>query len=227
VARITAAAHERGCVAGWDLAHAAGNVLFELHEWNVDFAIWCTYKYLNSGPGAVAGCFVHERHGRNRDLPRLAGWWGNDPAQRFRMHLEPEFIPQTGAAGWQISNPPILALVPVRASLAIFDEVGMPALRARSECLTGYMQYLLDQLPDGRCEVITPRDPRRRGCQLSIQVHDRPMELFKAVLEAGVIGDFREPNVIRVAPAPLYNTFEEVFAFVQILGSLLAQDAHR
>jgi kynureninase len=220
MARITAAAKRRGCVVGFDLAHAAGNVLLRLHDWQVDFAVWCNYKYLNSGPGAVGGCFVHEAHGRDLDLPRLAGWWGNDPATRFRMHLEPDFVPRVGADGWQISNPPILAMVPLRASLALFDEAGMPALRARSECLTGYLQYLLDQMPAGRFEVITPRDPARRGCQLSILAHDRPRQLQRA-LEGEVVCDFREPNVIRVAPVPLYNTFQEVWQFAQVLAGHL------
>jgi kynureninase len=224
-ARIARAARRQGCVVGLDLAHAAGNVPVRLHDWDVDFAVWCTYKYLNSGPGGVAGCFVHERHGHNRDLPRLAGWWGNDPALRFRMQLEPEFIPHLGAAGWQVSNPPVLALVPVRASLVIFDEVGMPALRARSESLTGYLQFLLDRVPGNHFEVITPRDPGQRGCHVSIAVRDRPVELLRTLIEEGVIGDFREPDVIRLAPAPLYNSFHEVWACVQILARLLGEKA--
>jgi kynureninase len=216
--RIAAAAHRQGCVMGADLAHAAGNVPLALHDGQIDFAVWCNYKYLNSGPGAIGGCFVHERHGRNEKLPRLAGWWGNDPATRFRMHLQPEFVPQPGAEGWQVSNPPILSMVPLRASLALFDEAGMPALRAKSERLTGYLQYLLDRLPAGRFETITPRDPARRGCQLSFLVHDRAWELVRTLLEAGIVCDFREPNVIRVAPVPLYNTFHEVWRFVQALA---------
>jgi kynureninase len=218
VKRITAAAHRQGCVAGWDLAHAAGNVVLHLHDWQVDFAVWCSYKYLNSGPGSVAGCFVHETHGRNLALPRLAGWWGNDPATRFQMHLQPRFVPQPGAAGWQVSNPPILALAPLKASLALFDEASMAALRAKSERLTGYLQYLLDRLPAGRFELITPRDPTQRGCQLSLLVHERPRELLRALESEGVVCDFREPNVIRVAPVPLYNTFQEVWRFAQVLA---------
>src|SRR5262249_18702224 len=147
---------EQGCVVGFDLAHAAGNVVLHLHDWQVNFAVWCSYKYLNSGPGAVAGCFVHEMHGKNASLLRLAGWWGNDPATRFQLQLQPEFVPRAGADGWQISNPPILSMAPLRASLAIFDEAGLPALRAKSERLTGYLQELLDQLPGGRFELITP-----------------------------------------------------------------------
>jgi kynureninase len=219
---VTAKAKQQGCIVGFDLAHAVGNVLLHLHDWQVDFAVWCTYKYLNGGPGSVAGCFVHETHGRKIDLPRLAGWWGNDPATRFRMHLQPDFVAHPGADGWQVSNPPILALVPLRASLALFDEAGLPALRAKSECLSAYLQYLLDQLPAGRFEIITPRDPALRGCQLSLLVHDRPRELLQALSEAGVILDFREPNVIRVAPVPLYNTFHEVWTFARVLARQVA-----
>jgi kynureninase len=216
--RIAAAGHRQGCMVGFDLAHAAGNVLLNLHDWQVDFAVWCNYKYLNSGPGAVGGCFVHERHGMNAALPRLAGWWGNDPTTRFKMQLQTEFIPQAGVDGWQVSNPPIFALVPIRASLAIFDEAGMPALRAKSERLTGFLLSLLDEMPRGKYEVITPRDPNERGCQVSIQVRDRPRELLHCLEGEGVVCDFREPNIIRVAPAPLYNTFHEVWDFTRILS---------
>lgn len=218
IARITAAAHQHGCVAGWDLAHAAGNAALKLHDWNVDFACWCSYKYLNSGPGGVAGCFVHERHGRNTSLLRFGGWWGNDPDTRFRMHLEPEFIPRPGADGWQLSNPPILAMAALKASMEIFDEVGMAALRAKSRRLTGYLQFLLDRMPAGRFEVITPRDPAARGCQLSILAHREPKATFDALHTAGVVCDFRQPNVIRVAPVPLYNTYHDVWRFAQILA---------
>lgn len=220
IPRLTALAHKHGCVVGFDLAHAAGNVVLRLHEWNVDFAVWCTYKYLNSGPGAVAGAFVHERHGNNLALPRLAGWWGNDPSTRFRMHLEPDFVPRRGADGWQLSNPPILALAPVRASLTLFDEATMPALRARSERLTSYFIDLLSTLPSSRCELITPRDPQRHGCQVSLRIPDRPREVQQALQAAGVICDFREPDVIRAAPVPLYNTFHEVWSFVRTLASV-------
>jgi kynureninase len=215
LSRLTSLASEQGCVVGYDLAHAAGNVLLQLHDWDVDFAVWCNYKYLNSGPGAVGGCFVHERHGQNFDLPRLAGWWGNDPATRFQM--PDKFVPRLGADGWQISNPPIFSLAPVRASLAIFDQACMPALRAKSEQLTRYLENLLDQLPPGRFEIVTPRDSRRRGCQLSILVHDRPRELMAALKANGVVCDFREPDVLRLAPVPLYNSFHEVWSFVRIL----------
>ena len=216
---ITAAAHRHGCIVGLDLAHAAGNVPLRLHDWDVDFAVWCSYKYLNSGPGAVAGAFVHQRHATNRDLPRLAGWWGNDPATRFRMHLEPDFVPVPSADSWQVSNPPILAMAPLRASLAIFDQAGgMTRLREKSERLTGYLQFLLDSAPSKLFQVITPSAPGERGCQLSILVHEHPKELFQKLEAAGVKGDFREPNVIRVAPTPLYNTFREVWRFAKILA---------
>jgi kynureninase len=218
VPRLTAAARRQGCAVGLDLAHSAGNVPLSLHDWDVDFAVWCSYKYLNGGPGAVAGCFVHERHGRATGLPRLAGWWGNDPATRFRMQLESDFVPRPGADGWQLSNPPVLALAPVRASLALFDEAGLAALRARSERLTGYLQFLLDRLPPGRVEVLTPREPERRGCQLSLRVADRPREALRALQAEGVVCDFREPDVLRVAPVPLYNTFHEVWTFAHTLG---------
>jgi kynureninase len=213
-------AHRHGAILGLDLAHVVGNVPLHLHDWNVDFAVWCSYKYLNSGPGAVAGCFVHARHGHNPSLPRLAGWWGNDPATRFRMHLEPDFVPRPGADGWQLSNPPILALAPVRASLDLFDQAGMTALRHKSERLTGYLLDLLDTLPPGRCEVITPHEPAARGCQVSLRIGDRPREAQKALESAGVVCDFREPDVIRAAPVPLYNTFQEVWSFVRILVAL-------
>ena len=216
--RIAAAARRRGCLVGFDLAHAAGNVPLSLHDWDVDFAAWCNYKYLNSGPGAVAGCFVHERHARNPGLPRFGGWWGNDPETRFRMHLEPNFLPREGADGWQISNPPIMALAPVKASYDLFDAVGLPALREKSLRLTGYLQFLLDDVSAERFEVITPREPEFRGCQLSIMVHDRPRELLAALKDEGVICDFRAPNVIRVAPVPLYNTFLDVWRFANILS---------
>jgi kynureninase len=220
IERITSLAQKRGCVVGFDLAHAIGNVPLALHDWNVDFAVWCSYKYLNAGPGAVAGAFVHERHATNQKLPRFAGWFGNDPHTRFRLHLEPEFIPVPSADGWQISNPPIFSMAPLRASLAIFDEAGgMEALRAKSIKLTGYLQFLLESNRVGkRFTVITPGEMDARGCQLSILVHEHPKELFRKLQAAGVKCDFREPNVIRVAPTPLYNTFREVWRFAKILA---------
>jgi kynureninase len=219
IEKITAAAQKRGCLVGIDLAHAAGNVPLSLHDWNVDFAAWCSYKYLNAGPGAAAGAFVHERHATNRELPRLAGWFGNDPNTRFRLHLEPEFIPVASADSWQISNPPIFSMAPLRASLAIFDEAGgMEALRAKSSKLTGYLQFLIESAKHSKLTVITPRETEARGCQLSILVHEHPKELFQELEAAGVKCDFREPNVIRAAPTPLYNTFHEVWRFARILA---------
>ncbi|WP_432839834.1 kynureninase [Dactylosporangium sp. CA-092794] len=200
---ITAAGQAAGAVVGWDLAHAAGNVPLRLHEWNVDFAAWCSYKYLNSGPGALAGAFVHERH-TGAALPRFEGWWSTEPATRFEM--APVSRPPRTADAWQVSNPPILAMSPVRTSLALFDAVGMPALRARSERLTGYLEGLLD--PIG-VEVVTPRDPARRGCQLSLRVPDAG-GLSKALRHRhGVITDSREPDIVRLAPVPLYSTYHD------------------
>ena len=215
--RITRAARQQGCRVGFDLAHAAGNVVLELHDWDVDFAVWCTYKYLNGGPGSVAGCFVHEQHGTNPALNRFAGWWGNDPEERFQMHLLPDFEPRPGADGWQLSNPPILAMAPVKASLDIFDEVGMPALRKKSEKLTGYLLGLIDRIPGDRYEILTPRDPAARGCQLSIRVKENARRLLDGLEERDVVCDFRAPDVIRVAPVPLYNSFQDVWEFARIL----------
>jgi len=218
IERITAAAQAYGIVIGFDLAHAAGNVPLTLHEWNVDFAVWCSYKYLNAGPGAVAGVFVHERHATNTKLPRLAGWFGNDPNTRFRLHLEPEFIPVASADGWQISNPPIFSMAPLRASLAVFDDAGaMEPLRAKSIRLTGYLEFLLKEIGSKKFSIITPREPEARGCQLSILAHEHAKELFDKLQAAAVKCDFREPNVIRVAPTPLYNTFHEIWRFAKIL----------
>ena len=219
IKKITAFAQQLGCIVGIDLAHAVGNVPLDLHDWNIDFAVWCSYKYLNAGPGAVAGAFVHERHATNRDLPRLAGWFGNDPNTRFRMHLEPEFIPVPSADGWQVSNPPIFSMAPLRASLSVFDEAGgMEPLRAKSIKLTGYLEFLLGSTSESQLSVITPRETSARGCQLSILAHEHPKESFKRLEATGVKCDFREPNVIRVAPTPLYNTFHEVWRFAKVLA---------
>ncbi len=211
-------AHAHGALCGFDLAHAAGNCAMALHDWQVDFAVWCSYKYLNSGPGAVAGCFVHERHGNDPSTPRLSGWWGNDPASRFGMPRD--FAPQPGAAGWQLSNPPILSLAPLAASLELFDAAGMPALCAKAQRLTAYLERSLALLGGGRFEIITPPPPAR-GCQLSVRV-PRGAKAVAAALEArGVIADFRAPDVIRAAPVPLYNTFHDVWRFAQaFLGAL-------
>src|SRR5438874_18822 len=219
IEKITAAARKHSIIAGFDLAHAIGNVPLSLHDWNVDFAVWCSYKYLNAGPGAVAAAFIHERHASNTSLPRLAGWFGNDPNTRFRLHLEPDFIPVPSADGWQISNPPIFSMAPLRASLAIFDEAGgMEPLRVKSIKLTGYLEFLIDQIGSKKFSVITPADPKARGAQLSIQAHEHPKQLHEELLAAGVKCDFREPNVIRVAPTPLYNTFHQVWRFARILA---------
>lgn len=216
---LTEAGHKVGATVGFDLAHAAGNLELHLHDWNVDFAVWCSYKYLNGGPGAVAGAFIHERHADAIGLPRFAGWWGHDKATRFLMG--PEFRPIPGAEGWQISNPPILQMAALRASLEIFDQVGMSALRAKSEKLTGYLEFLLNEIGDERVSVITPSDPNQRGCQLSIRVKDANKRLFTAITEHGVFADWREPDVIRVAPVPLYNSFTDVHAFADILKRCL------
>jgi kynureninase len=212
---ITAAAHAAGARCGWDLAHWVGNLPARLHDWNADFACWCSYKYLNSGPGAVAGCFVHARHGADGTLPRLAGWWGNDPATRFRM--APDFAPRAGADGWQVSNPPILAMAPLLASLRIFDEAGMEALRAKSRALTGFLWFLLREWMPTGCDILTPAEPGARGCQLSIAFAERARERHAALAARGVIGDFREPNIVRLAPVPLYNGFADVFDAAAIL----------
>lgn len=216
---ITEAGHKVGAVVGFDLAHAAGNLELHLHDWNVDFAVWCSYKYLNGGPGAVAGAFIHERHAEAFDLPRFAGWWGHDKATRFLMG--PEFHPIRGAEGWQISNPPILQMAALRSSLEIFDEVGIPALREKSVKLTGYLEFLLNEIDDERISVITPSDPEQRGCQLSIRVKDADKNLFNAITARGVMADWREPDVIRVAPVPLYNSFTDVYRFTEILKECL------
>ncbi|MFN6963667.1 MAG: kynureninase [Pyrinomonadaceae bacterium] len=216
---ITAAAHRVGAVAGFDLAHAAGNLEMRLHDWDIDFAVWCSYKYLNAGPGGVAGAFVHERHAENFEIPRFAGWWGHDKRTRFLMG--PEFVPLAGAEGWQISNPPILQMAALRASLDIFDEAGMSALRDKSVRLTGHLERLLDSLGDERISVITPRDPQARGCQLSIRVRESDRSLFDSLIARGISADWREPDVIRVAPTPLYNSFSDVNAFVHVLRECL------
>jgi kynureninase len=217
---ITEAGHKAGTVVGFDLAHAAGNIELKMHDWDVDFACWCSYKYLNGGPGAVAGVFVHERHATSFDMPRFAGWWGNNKQTRFLMGPDFECLP--GAEGWQLSNPPILQMAALRASLEIFDEVGMPALRKKSEQLTGYLESLIDEIADGRIEIVTPRDPEARGCQLSIRVSDTTKGLLDDLTKQGTFADWREPDVIRVAPVPLYNSFEDVFHFSQTLTECLA-----
>ncbi len=217
LARVARAARARGVVVGYDLAHAAGNVPLELHDWGVDFAVWCNYKYVNAGPGAVGGCFVHARH-HGPPFRGFGGWWGNDPATRFGMHLVRDFVPHGGAEAWQLSNPSILAMAPLKAALRQFDRAGMSALRAKSVALTGFLERLLRVHLAERVEIVTPEDPARRGAQLSMVLRDGAGA--RARLErAGVVTDFREPNVVRAAPVPLYNSFEDVWRLVAALAS--------
>lgn len=218
--RITRAGRGAGCVVGWDLAHAAGNVPMRLHDWGVDFAAWCSYKYLNAGPGSIAGCFVHERHGGSAwGGPRLEGWWGTDSATRFKMR--PRFEPGPGAEAWQVSNPPILSAAPLKASLDLFDRAGMAALREKSLRLHAYARWLLGRASKGRFFVATPAADAEHGCQLSVVLGERAKAVKEALARAGVVADFREPDVVRVAPVPLYNTFHDVWEFVRRLEGVL------
>jgi kynureninase len=211
--RITRGARARGCVVGFDLAHAAGNLQLKLHEWGPDFAVWCSYKYLNGGPGCVAGCFVHERHARTWTLPRFAGWWGHDEMSRFEMG--PDFQPMSGAEGWQLSNPSIVSLAVLRASMDIFREAGMEGLRAKSVSLTGYLEFLLSQKASPNFAIITPREKHRRGAQLSIRIKQNGKALCERLAREGIVGDWREPDTFRIAPVPLYNSYRDVFRFVE------------
>jgi len=218
--RITAAARACGSAVGFDLAHAAGNIELNLHQCGCDFAVWCNYKYLNGGPGAVGGCFVHEQHSGRTDLPRLNGWWGNEADTRFLM--KPEFVPAPGADGWQISCPAVLAMAPLRASLKIFNDAGMPQLRKKSVQLTGYLQDLIDTRLEGMVSVTTPAAREQRGCQLSLRVHagrEAARTLFQSLQANGYLCDWREPDIIRIAPAPLYNRFEEVWRTVDFIAA--------
>jgi kynureninase len=217
--RITNLGHQHGCVVGFDCAHGAGNVALNLHQSGADFATWCTYKYLNSGPGSLSGCFVHERHAYNKELNRFTGWWSHNKTTRFKMRDDFDLMP--GAEGWQLSNPPILSMAAIKASLDIFEEATMPKLIEKSKILTGYFEFLLLELKSERMHIITPANPDERGCQLSIQVKNADKTLFHQLTEAGVIADWREPDVIRCAPAPLYNSFSDVYHLVQILKTLL------
>jgi kynureninase len=221
---IAAAGRRVGSTVGFDLAHAIGNVQIDLHGSGADFAVWCHYKYVNGGPGAIGGAFVHERHAHDRSLPRLAGWWGHEPQTRFAM--APEFVPSPGADGWQLSNPPILSMAPLVASLALFDEAGMPALRAKSIALTGYLERLLAARVGPAVTLLTPADPAVRGAALSLRL-ELPRAAARAVFDGlrrrGMLPDWREPGVIRVAPVPLYNRFEDAWAFVEALRAELAQ----
>lgn len=219
--KISSAAHEAGAFVGFDLAHAIGNVPLQLHKHEVDFAVWCSYKYLNSGPGGIAGAFVHEKHAHRFDLPRLAGWWGHHEKERFQM--KKGFVPMAGVDGWQLSNVPVLTSAAHLASLAIFERAGIAALRKKSVQLTSYFKFLLNQIPDANeiFEILTPSDVAQRGCQLSIFMKKDGQKVFNKLTREGVIADWREPNVIRAAPVPLYNTFEEVFRFCEIFRSAL------
>ena len=215
LADITKAGHSKGCFVGFDLAHAAGNIDLQLHDTGSDFAVWCTYKYLNSSPGSLSGCFVHERHAEDENMPRFSGWWGHDKSTRFLMG--DDFKPMRGAEGWQLSNPPILPMAAMRASLEIFEEASMPEIRKKSLKMGDYLLSLLDNIDTDKISIITPREHTRRGCQLSIQVTDADKRLFDKITEAGVIADWREPDVIRIAGAPLYNSYEDCWNFVELL----------
>jgi kynureninase len=222
--RITEVGHSVGAIVGFDLAHAAGNINLELHEWGVDFAAWCGYKYLNSSPGGVSGMFVHERHAYKPELPRFAGWWGYDKETRFQM--KPGFNPMRGAEGWQLSNAPVLGMAAHLASLDIFEEAGMERIGAKRDVMTAYLEFIIDEISERnsekcKLEIITPRDLKQRGAQLSIVAHGQEKALFDALFEQGVIADWREPNVIRIAPAPLYNSFEDCFRFGKYLESAI------
>ncbi|MFZ9388569.1 MAG: kynureninase [Chitinophagaceae bacterium] len=220
---ITRAAHAAGAMAGFDLAHAAGNVELRLHDWDVDFACWCSYKYLNSGPGGVAGVYIHERHATNKSLPRFAGWWGYRKDTRFNMEKGFDAIPT--AEGWQLSNAPVLSMAAHKAALDIFEEAGQERLHAKRKKLSGFLYYILEECNtkagEQMIEIITPSDPAKRGCQLSMQLREKGREVFAELSRQGVIADWREPNVIRAAPVPLYNSYEDVYRFGEIISSIL------
>lgn len=222
IKEITHAAHEAGAIAGFDLAHAIGNVPMKLQEWKVDFAVWCSYKYLNSGPGAIAGAFIHKNHGENLEIPRFAGWWGHHEEERFLMNKG--FKPIKGADGWQLSNPDIISMASLRASLSLFDSANIDAIRTKSLLLTGFLEFLINDISKGfknNISIISPSNNNERGCQLSLFFNEGGVDIFNKLHEEGVIVDWREPNVIRVAPTPLYNTFSEVFQFANILENAL------
>jgi len=217
--KITELGHKHNSLVGFDLAHGVGNIQPNLHETGADFAVWCTYKYLNSGPGSLGGCFVHERHANNTDLNRFAGWWGHNKQTRFNMRHDFDAIP--GAEGWQLSNPAILSMAAIRASLDLFDTAGFKNIIKKSKSLTGFLEFLINELNDDRINIITPENPEERGCQLSIQVKSANKNLHTQLTKNDVISDWREPDVIRVAPAPLYNSYQDVFEFVQRLKKVL------
>lgn len=222
---ISSAAHQAGAMVGFDLAHGVGNIELKLHDWEVDFACWCTYKYMNSGPGSISGVFIHENHANNPELPRFAGWWGHDKSTRFEMN--PGFQPIPGAEGWQLSNAPVFNMAIHKASLDIFEKAGMKRLRAKSLRLTAYLEFILDdisgRLSNAAFEIITPKEEERRGCQISILTHGHGKSLFDKLSDGGVIADWREPNVIRIAPVPLYNSFEDIHRFGAALEKALNQ----
>ena len=219
--KITEIGHQFNCLVGFDLAHGVGNIQPNLHDTDADFAVWCTYKYLNSGPGSLGGCFVHERHANNSALNRFAGWWGHNKKTRFNMRHEFDVLP--GAEGWQLSNPAILSMAAIRSSLDLFDKAGFSNLISKSKSLTGFLEYLINDLNNSKINIITPKNPKERGCQLSIQVKDANKKLHTQLTKSGVISDWREPDVIRVAPAPLYNSYQDVYEFVQRLKKILTQ----
>jgi len=215
IATITAAAHNAGAMAGYDLAHVAGNVPMELHKWEADFAVWCSYKYLNAGPGAVSGIYIHAKHAVNKQYSRLGGWWGNAESTRFQM--KKGFVPKAGADGWQLSTAQVFNMVALKASLQLFEKAGMKNIRKKSLLLTGYLEFLLHQLSNIQFDVITPSDPQQRGAQLSLFFKKNGKAIHQALTSKGIIVDYREPGVIRVAPAPLFNTFKEVYKFYELL----------
>jgi kynureninase len=217
--KIAELGHAKNCMVGIDLAHGVGNIKPHLHDSGVDFAAWCTYKYLNSGPGSLGGLFVHEKHANNKDLKRFAGWWSHNKTTRFNMRQPLDVIP--GAEGWQLSNPPILSMAAIKASLDMFNEVGMDALRLKSEKLTGYFEFLLNEINNDKITIITPSNPDERGCQLSIQVKNADKQLHQKLTDAHIITDWREPDVIRCAPVPFYNSFEDVYHMVEKLKTIL------
>ena len=216
---ITKVGHDQGAIVGWDLAHAAGNIEMHLHDWQVDFAAWCSYKYMNSGPGNASGFFVHEKHHTNKNLARFAGWYGHNKERRFLM--EPSFDPVQGANGWQVSNLPVLSLAPYLASVEMFNSVGMDKLIAKRNLITSYLEFVLQEIDkeveQANFEIITPSNPAERGCQLSVYLHGQGKELFNYLMQNGVVTDWREPNVIRLAPVPFYTSFEDMYEFGQIL----------
>jgi len=217
--KLASLGHAKDCMVGIDLAHGAGNIQPDLHDSGVDFAAWCTYKYLNSGPGSLAGLFVHEKHANNKDLKRFAGWWNHNKETRFNMRQPFDVIP--GAEGWQLSNPPILSMAAIKASLDMFKEVGMDAIRRKSVKLTGYFEFLINEFENDKIKIITPANPKERGCQLSIQMKDADKKLHQKLTRANIITDWREPDVIRCAPVPLYNTFQDVYHMVEKLKMIL------